>query len=465
MKTNLTNGLCGLCAILLIVVLVFQFKQQARLDALQRQQETSATAAGQQQQEQRDTAAKLANQVTNLGVSLESRLAQNEQQTKEKTTEIANIVQQQTAVMHRALGKVIPVELPEALTRKLSALETRISNEKSWPKDAAEADTMLAELRSLMRQIPPWAEEDLLPRLNALRWGASGLVFVVRSQSVTNGALADSLDEVDTALEAKPDGASELVANQLTAIQATLKSKSDSFRRDNAIANAEHLIKDGGAAADFSEVHERLSEWVTVPELKERIEKLQHGVRARVLSDDTTTFAASVDASLIRLRGEPSVMVRQISLGKLLDSVVSQRQMVLENSDADEMLPRKLAALSTQVEKAIEVEGKTQTAEQEKKLRNYQSRALAQIQKFNDDMSLAEKADKGVVYNSPDYTRIKNDMVNYLVPISVGLLDPAVARLYNEAFERGWKQLDGKNQKYLQTEVANQEASVEKQKP
>jgi hypothetical protein len=38
-----------------------------------------------------------------------------------------------------------------------------------------------------------------------------------------------------------------------------------------------------------------------------------------------------------------------------------------------------------------------------------------------------------------------------------------VSRLYNEAFERGWKKLE--NKKQIQTEVAEQEAIVEKLKP
>jgi|GEM_PF-1463897 len=87
MKTNLTNWLCGLCAILLIAVLIFQFKQQGRLDALQRQQETLSSAVGQQQQQQRDLVAGLANQVTNLSVSLEARLAQSEKQQKAENSE------------------------------------------------------------------------------------------------------------------------------------------------------------------------------------------------------------------------------------------------------------------------------------------------------------------------------------------------------------------------------------------
>jgi hypothetical protein len=417
-KSSLPTWLSGLCVLLLAAVLALQLKESARLKALERQQAVLAT-----------------------------------------------VVNQQTAVLHRALGKVIPVELPESLMKKLGALEARVTDERAWPKGEADADAMLAELRDLVRQIPPWAEEDLLPRLNALRWDASGIALLTNGQTVTNGELADFLDALDTAVEAKPDGASKLVLIQLTAIQAKLKTKLDAFRRDKALADAERLLKDGGASAEFPEIAERLSEWAGVPGLKERIENLQHGLRVRVLADDTARFTASVDAGLLRLRGETSPMVRQLSLGRLLDSVMSQRQILLENPDASAAISQKLAVQSAQIEKAIEAEGKAQVAEQEKKLRGYQSWALTQIRKFNDEMNAAEgfRVPFGLVHDGNDYAGIKNAMTNYILPITVGLLDPAVSRLYNEAFERGWKKLE--NKKQIQTEVAEQEAIVEKLKP
>jgi hypothetical protein len=463
-KTNLPNWLSALCAALVVVLLIVQSKQKAELDSLRQQQTTFASAADQRHQETTTALAKIAEQTANLGTRLESRLALSEQQTKEKTAELANIVQQQTAVMHRALGKVIPVELPESLTKKLGALEARIADDKSWPKDAAEADAMLAELRELVRQIPSWAEEDLLPSLNAVRWGASGLALVAKSQTVTNGALADFLENVDTAIEAKPDGASEKVLNQLTDIQTKLKTQFDAFRRNNAIAEAERLLKAGATSAEFSEALEGLSEWAGVPDFKEQLEKLQNTIRAHVLSDYTGKFMTSVDASLSRTTNEPSVMIRQVSLGKLLDSVVSQRESVRENPNADETLTHSLAEQAVRIEKAIEAEGRTQVAEQERKLRDYQGWALSQIQKFNEDMNRAEgtRVPSGV-YDSNDYVRITIAMTEYLVPVSAGLLDPAVSRLYNEAFERGWKKLE--NKKDFQTEVAKQEAVVEKHKP
>ena len=118
MKTNLTTGLSALCAILLIVLLVLQAKQKTNLETLRLEHQAFATATEQRQQESRDAVAKLADQMATIGTNLESRLMQDELQSKEQMGNTMNAVQQNTAVIHRALGKVIPVELPEALTNQ-----------------------------------------------------------------------------------------------------------------------------------------------------------------------------------------------------------------------------------------------------------------------------------------------------------------------------------------------------------
>jgi hypothetical protein len=138
---------------------------------------------------------------------------------------------------------------------------------------------------------------------------------------------------------------------------------------------------------------------------------------------------------------------------------------LLENPEATKNLSDRLTTRAKLVEQAIEADGKAQAAEQDKKLREYQRWALSQIQKFHSAVSADEKGVKGVIKDSADYPAIKDDMVQFLVPISVPHLDPAVSRLYSEAFERGWKLLDGTGQKYLQTSVAEQEAVVRKRKP
>ena len=438
-----------LCAALLVAFCTVHSKRSAEVESLRKQMEAANSAASRWQQgtEQQH----------------KSLVAQMEQ----FKDVYANEQRQQTAVIRRVLGNATPAPLPDSLVKTLDSLEERIRDQSKWPKTANEAAAMLDELRGFMREIPRWAEEELLPRLNPVRWGTSGLVLMVKGQAVTNDALLNLLDQVDAAIESKPESASELIAGQLTKIQTELGTRLDVFKRGNAIADAERLLKNGGASDEFSEVQERLSEWAGVSEFKARIEKLQQAIRAHALSDDTNTFAASVDAALLRIPDEPSPMIRQLSLGKLLDSVVSQRQMLLENPDVVAILPRKLAEQATQIEKLIEAEGKAQSADQDKKLRQYQRWALKEITDFHVAFDKAlQRTKPGKVFgenSDPDIKGGGDAMVKHLLPISPGHLEPAVSRLYSEAFEKGWKKLE--DQKELQTEVAKQEAVIEKRKP
>ena len=458
-KTNfIIIGLTALCAALLAVTLVNQSKQKQQVEALHQQHDAFAAATAQQQQEVREDVRKLSDQLAFLGTNLESRLSQNEQQAKGKADEVLNIVQQNTAVMHRALGNVIPVVLPESLTNKLFAFEARIADEKLWPKDSTDTDAWAAELKDDMRQIPAWAEDDLLPQLNRLRWAVQSLQVLQVNADATNEDLETAAEAYEKQLSIQPDGGSTNLATLLETRQNDAAHRFETFRQDSAINDAKEqlglaVMTDGLAA------WQRLSEWTNSQQAVE----LRQQLGSRLLEDEITNFIASANSEFLRATNEPTATLRQISLGRLLDGVLSKRQTLIENPNASENLRRSLTELALQAEKAIEVEGKMQTVEQDNKMLEYQRWALEQIQKFNDDMGTAEKADKGMIYDSPDYARIKNDMVAFLAPVSAGLLDPAVSRLYNEAFERGWKKLE--NRKDLQTEVAKQEAVVKKHKP
>jgi hypothetical protein len=463
MKTNLTAGLSALCAILLIVLLVLQTKQKSKLETLRQEHQAFASAMEQRQQEAHDAISKLADQVATLGTNLESRLVQGEQQANEKMDATLNMVQQNTAVMHRALGKVIPVELPEALTNQLAALEARIADENSWPKDSTNTDAMVAELRGLIRQIPPWAEEDYLPRLNALRWAVQSLELIQANVNALGEDLDAAADAYANQLSIQPDGGAANIVAALTSRQQDATARFAAFRRDSAIIDATNqlnlAVMDNGLMA-----WQTLGAWTNDPTQGQKVLELRRQLHARLLEDDMSKFIASVDAGLAQATNEPSLTIRQISFGKLLDGVVSQRQILLESPDAAASLSDGLKNLAARIEKAIKADGKSQEAEQETKSLDYQSWALSQIQKFNDTVNRAEgtRVPSGI-YDSNNYAGIKNAMVKYLVPISVGFLDPAVSRLYYEAFDRGWKKLE--NQKYLQTEVAKQEAMIQKQKP
>ena len=97
-KTNLPTWLSGLCAVLLISSLVLESKRKSQLESLRQSHEAFVSATSQRQRETHDTISKLAGQTATNGTNLESRLAQGEQQTKEKMGETFIAVQQQIAL-------------------------------------------------------------------------------------------------------------------------------------------------------------------------------------------------------------------------------------------------------------------------------------------------------------------------------------------------------------------------------
>ncbi len=138
------------------------------------------------------------------------------------------VQQQQTAVIYAALGKVIPVKMPVEFDAQLSDAEkaaTRLAMHEH--PDRVKVKNAISAVATLVRQLPPWAEQNYLPRFNALRW-ALAAEYLLATSGKENG---------QTATEAS-DAAQNLV-NQLNSVPnapkrgitlATLDRLSDQIR-------------------------------------------------------------------------------------------------------------------------------------------------------------------------------------------------------------------------------------------
>jgi len=92
MKNHLAVVLSAGCILLLFGVIALQFKHQSQDDTLKEQHETLRSAFDRQQKEQLDSATELAKQVTTVGLSLESRIAQCEERVNAVGAEVAKQV-------------------------------------------------------------------------------------------------------------------------------------------------------------------------------------------------------------------------------------------------------------------------------------------------------------------------------------------------------------------------------------
>jgi len=53
--------------------------------------------------------------------------------------ETSTLIEQQTAVLHQALGNVLPVKMPPDWESRLTDIEAQVVDTNLWPKDAADA--------------------------------------------------------------------------------------------------------------------------------------------------------------------------------------------------------------------------------------------------------------------------------------------------------------------------------------
>ena len=373
-------------------VIFLQSEQQAEISALRAQQEARLSALG-------------------------SRLSISEGNVETKLGEVTNIVNQQTTVIHRALGKVIPIELPEVVSRQLLDLEARIAHEDAWPSTQQESSELVKRLSDSITQIPPWAEDDLdlVHRINAVRWGTSALVLVQKARDVEPKDLVNFLDEVETAVLARPVGASDAITKALTEIQ-----HSDVYKQK--------LI----------EFHDKDEAMIRAEAIK-RLEEV-------------------VDAGISQAKAETSPVIRQIYFGKLLDAIITQRQLFAEKPDAK--MDLSLRKQTDRISAEIAAQNAADSDARDQRSLAYQRDSLAAIKKFNSIQSTFPS----VWVDRDDCNKVKNALIEYILPISAGYLDPSVSRLYLSAYDRGWTNLSDSACVGMRTEVAEREIATPRRK-
>jgi hypothetical protein len=172
------------------------------------------------------------------------------------------------------------------------------------------------------------------------------------------------------------------------------------------------------------------------------------------LSAARKEFVIAARNRLDNALAEKDALVRQVLVGRIFEDVVTQRLSLVDEPDTDTAIGNELTGLMER----LRTEAEKDSTVREQKWRDYQKWALEQVKRFND------------AYGADDDNRavIRDSMVKYLLPISTEHLDSAVARLYEEAFNKGWKRLDGRkdtNGVDLQFYLASREAVAKKHKP
>ena len=457
-KENITNYLLVTCIILIVSILLKDFNSTDvkpeltdRLNQIEAVVRTKVASSIKQMSQ-------LDEKLENENKKFQVRLDELELNSKRMESSLSD----QSTLLHRVVGKVIPIKIPTKITDELNSLAAKLGQRDSWPKEISELDISEAQLTSLLKDVSPWMEEALLPQLNTVRWLLGAHELRLKKHGLEFDEWLDYIDDLETQLSFTPNDSSEELSSHLQEIRFKFSENYEISRKEISRSKAVEILKNTDVKSDILyEIIEELSEWKDLDALTEKIS-------VKAMKIESEEFISSVQRRIELFNAETDESFKKINMGNLgefLGLIVVQRnELIASGVHSDDPIQKKLKALAQQIEEVIETFSTSVSKDNQSKMRSYQKKALDKIIAFKQAIPKAKITEKGYIWDSEieDYAKIKNLMISHLLPIDSRMLEPAVGILYNKAFEAGWKILE--DEKVLQTEVAKNEAVVQKMK-
>lgn len=409
-------------------------------------------------------------------VSLPEQLDALTDQLKSLETDVRG----QSTRLEQILDHVSPPQLSADWENRLDQLEASARGVNQWPKDAGEAEEYFEQTAELVASLPVWAEADYLRRLNVVRWSA--MAFERLHGLQRNQHSLDELEEIVLNLrdlaEAKPDGVSEALSERLRESASEVAAKAANQRVTEAIEEAQSFLESNSevkpeiielyefleveSSAQFLEIQEETG----VPfDANVKFEMLRDRLYNRIMRGQAAEQAAALTAQWQNLRKLPNHQpLYEMSVRMLLQRVMSvHTALVLEGitTTAYDELERELNQAVEKIESQV-------AKRQAQAMRSYQRWALSKIKKFETAFEVTkEKAREAASILRPDdggwsdayYREVRYAMIENLLPINLPLLDLPVQKRFHEAFQAGWRKLDGRED---QTAVAQRSALIVK---
>ena len=426
---------------------------------------------------------------------------------------VAAAIERQSSVLDRTIGKVVPVRMPASWSERLAELERVAADQSRWPQTDQAAHDYLDSTSNLISELPPWAESEYMGRLNLVRWSA--MVFTTIYPGTGEVDLHARAEVLAALGESAPDGANTKLIEHVDREQARLVRETDDADWQLLRQRAAGYIAEPQSATSSS-IQQDIALLLAYSNSgdttrRDEVDQLIAGLRKIMLRREAEQQVQSLKSRMASLKHlkekDPSLF--EAGIGVLLGEVRSSRMNLalsgLELESLTQIDAQLLAELSQQQVAVLD----DQETARAQSVRAYQQYALKSIERFNkrfqDREKIAEEAlkriregrrdtddyadhpsvqhaiknakyrvIKGRVYDSEEYEldgtkesleshlthRICRDsMVTCLLPIDLRLLEMPVQALFQQAWQSGWKCLDGRAD---QTNVAERTVDVKK---
>jgi type II secretory pathway pseudopilin PulG len=289
------------------------------------------------------------------------------------------------AILARTVGKYIPIEIPPETDAKIRDLQQKLLSAETSPKDIAQVAAFREQLRAIVLSLPPWAEEDLLPRLDVLRWSVDAVAGLESMRAAKPEQMDNIASDLQALLDKMPEDAKEAkvppwLRNELEEKRAQAELQGKAFEREQALKVGRESVAGNG---DPTTAIARLQS-VTLKPVDKDCHDLIAQLRAKLFNDTVAARLRSIEAIYATTPNLKPDALRQSSLARVYDSLHQLLiEMKADDDPLDNGLEERARSLLDKCESDLKASAQATQDERAKKLRQYQGWALDHIDSFN----------------------------------------------------------------------------------
>ena len=361
---------------------------------------------------------------------------------------VGDQVVMQTATLNRSLKNIVPLVLPKGIEDEIVKVEDQLKNESKWPKTTQGIQQLNDSLAKVVNKLPPWAQEEMLPRLLPRRWETEALWILASEPSAEADSLSTYVSSIESHLLNKPTDSSDAIEKSLEKKMQITKKEIPKAERSAAIDAAKKAIE---SKKDF-EVAARQLVMYDDEEAKLLLKKLNDISLEKSFAQEIRF----VEKDLEKYEKLSDALLREYAIVRTNQSVMDLRLRMNFSGIKESPLDEKINNLEKKVAKNIKDASGVRQLRDAEKLKQYQVWALNEIKKVRSFKTIEEieinkipgmvernlsSSGARTTANGKARRVLIDELVAHMAPINQAILEPAVSQWFGKVYQKQFSKL------------------------
>jgi len=361
---------------------------------------------------------------------------------------VGDQVVMQTATLNRSLKNIVPLVLPKGIEDEIVKVEDQLKNESKWPKTTQGIQQLNDSLAKVVNKLPPWAQEEMLPRLLPRRWETEALWILASEPSAEADSLSTYVSSIESHLLNKPTDSSDAIEKSLEKKMQITKKEIPKAERSAAIDAAKKAIE---SKKDF-EVAARQLVMYDDEEAKLLLKKLNDISLEKSFAQEIRF----VEKDLEKYEKLSDALLREYAIVRTNQSVMDLRLRMNFSGIKESPLDEKINNLEKKVAKNIKDASGVRQLRDAEKLKQYQVWALNEIKKVRSFKTIEEieinkipgmvernlsSSGARTTANGKARRVLIDELVAHMAPINQAILEPAVSQWFGKVYQKQFSEL------------------------